>query len=132
MGIWGEAELILGIWGAKAYTLGRQGNYLQGDGEMNALFSGIKGAQTLPPPGGLIIQPSETVACNQFHCHCYLTFTLTFIVYQLPLILTALLHVVLITLPILRHVPLSSHHDVARFYDVVYDVESTQKSTIVS
>ena len=33
--------------------LGRQGNYLQGDGEINALFSGIKGAQTPPPPGGL-------------------------------------------------------------------------------
>ena len=26
--------------------LGRKGNYLQGDGEMNALISGIKGAQT--------------------------------------------------------------------------------------
>ena len=30
--------------------LGRQGHYLQGDGEINALFSGIKGAQT--PLGG--------------------------------------------------------------------------------
>ena len=30
--------------------LGRQGHYLQGDGEINALFSGIKGAQTPPPP----------------------------------------------------------------------------------
>ena len=36
--------------------LGRRGNYLQGDGEINTLFSGIKGAQTPPPtpptPGG--------------------------------------------------------------------------------
>ena len=45
LGIWGEAELFLGIWGAKANTLGRQENYLQGDGDMNAFFSGIKGAQ---------------------------------------------------------------------------------------
>ena len=32
--------------------LGRRGNYLQGDGETNALFSGIK--EHIPPPGGLI------------------------------------------------------------------------------
>ena len=32
--------------------LGRRGHYLQGDGEVNALFSGIKRAQT--PPWGLI------------------------------------------------------------------------------
>ena len=31
--------------------LGSRGNYFQGSGEINALFSGIKGAQT-PPPGG--------------------------------------------------------------------------------
>ena len=30
--------------------LGSRGNYFQGSGEINALFSGIKGAQT--PPGG--------------------------------------------------------------------------------
>ena len=30
-----------------------RGNYLQGDREINALFSGIKGAQT-PPPGGVL------------------------------------------------------------------------------
>ena len=30
--------------------LGSQDNYFQGSGEINALFSGIKGAQT--PPGG--------------------------------------------------------------------------------
>ena len=33
--------------------LGSRGNYFQGSGEINALFSGIKGAQT-PPLGGLI------------------------------------------------------------------------------
>ena len=32
--------------------LGRRGNYFQGDGEINTLFSGIKGAQSPPPPGG--------------------------------------------------------------------------------
>ena len=32
--------------------LGSRGNYFQGSGEINALFSGIKGAQT--PLGGLI------------------------------------------------------------------------------
>ena len=40
LGIWGEAELILRIWGAK-------GKYFQGAEEfweINALFSGIKGA----------------------------------------------------------------------------------------
>ena len=31
--------------------LGSRGNYFQGSGEINALFSGIKGAWT-PPPGG--------------------------------------------------------------------------------
>ena len=50
--IWGEAELFLGIWGAKAKLLGRQGHYLQGVGAINALFLGIKGAQP-PPLGGL-------------------------------------------------------------------------------
>ena len=34
--------------------LGRRGHYYQGDREINALFSGIKRAQTPPPPlGGL-------------------------------------------------------------------------------
>ena len=40
LGIWGEAELILRIWGAKE-------KYFQGDEEsweISALFSGIKGA----------------------------------------------------------------------------------------
>ena len=32
--------------------LGSRGNYFQGSGEINALFSGIKGAQT--PLGGLV------------------------------------------------------------------------------
>ena len=32
--------------------LGSRGKYFQGSGEINALFSGIKGAQTPPPPWG--------------------------------------------------------------------------------
>ena len=52
LGIWGEAELFLRICGAKAkYFLRSRGNYFQGFGEINALFSGIKGAQTPPPVG---------------------------------------------------------------------------------
>ena len=35
--------------------LGSRGNYFQGSGEINALFSGIKGAQT--PPGGASVTP---------------------------------------------------------------------------
>ena len=50
LGIWGEAELFLGIWGAKANTFRETRKLFAGSGEMNALFSGIKGAQT--PPGG--------------------------------------------------------------------------------
>ena len=47
LGIWGEAELILRIWSAKKkYFQGAKGF-----GEINALFSVIKGAQT--PLGGL-------------------------------------------------------------------------------
>ena len=50
-GIWGEAELILRIWGAKEkYFQGAEVFFFQGFGEINALFSGIKGAQTPPPP----------------------------------------------------------------------------------
>ena len=40
LGIWGEAELILRIWGAtEKYSLGAEEF-----GEISALFSGIKGA----------------------------------------------------------------------------------------
>ena len=35
--------------------LGSRGNYFQGSGEINALFSGIKGAQTPPPWVGLTL-----------------------------------------------------------------------------
>ena len=42
LGVWGEAEVILGIWGAKEKKF--QG--AKGVCEINALFSGIKGAQT--------------------------------------------------------------------------------------
>ena len=38
--------------------LGRRGNYLQGDGEINALFSGIKGAQTPWGPQHSRISPA--------------------------------------------------------------------------
>ena len=47
-GIWGEAELILRIWGAKE-------KYFQGDEEISfrdALFSGIKGALIRGGGGG--------------------------------------------------------------------------------
>ena len=37
--------------------LGSRGNYFQGSGEINALFSGIKGAQT--PLGGLTLLPND-------------------------------------------------------------------------
>ena len=53
LGIWGEAELFFRDLGSEGkYFLGRRGHYLQGHGEINALFSGIKGAQTPPPPWG--------------------------------------------------------------------------------
>ena len=51
---WGFGEKLNYIWGfgeLRQILLGRRGHYLQGDGEINALFSGIKGAQT-PPLGG--------------------------------------------------------------------------------
>ena len=55
-GIWGEAELILRIWGAKE-------KYFQGFGEINALFSGIKGAQTPLGASDLI-----NVICGKKFC----------------------------------------------------------------
>ena len=48
LGIWGEAELFLGISGVKANNFRRRGNYFQGFGEINVLFSGILGAHTYP------------------------------------------------------------------------------------
>ena len=63
LGIWGEAELILRVWGAKEkYFQGAEEFSFRdfffffwgGGGGVNALFSGIKGAQTPSPPGGLI------------------------------------------------------------------------------
>ena len=47
----GFGEKLNYIWGngeRRQILLGRRGHYLQGDGEINALFSGIKGAQTTP------------------------------------------------------------------------------------
>ena len=51
--IWGEAELFSGIWEQRKILLGSRGNCFHGFWEINALFSGIKGAQT--PPGGLSV-----------------------------------------------------------------------------
>ena len=47
LGIWGEAELILRIWGAKENTFRELRKSI-----INALFSGIKGAQTSGGGGG--------------------------------------------------------------------------------
>ena len=44
LGIWGEAELVLRIWGAKENTFRELKN--QVFGEISSLFSGVKGAQT--------------------------------------------------------------------------------------
>ena len=53
-GIWRNAELILRIWGAKEKILSGSGLiFLQGFGEINALFSGIMVAQT--PLGASIV-----------------------------------------------------------------------------
>ena len=50
-GTWGEVGLFFRDFGSKGkILLGSRGNYFQGSGEINALFSGIKGAQT--PPWG--------------------------------------------------------------------------------
>ena len=46
---WGFGEKLNyfeGFGEQRQILLGRQGHYLQGDGEIDALFSGIKGAQT--------------------------------------------------------------------------------------
>ena len=40
--------------------LGSRGNYFQGSGEINALFSGIKGAQTPPPLGAPVCELPRT------------------------------------------------------------------------
>ena len=50
---WGFGEKLndfQGFWECRQMLLGRRGNYLQGFGEINALFSGVKVAQTPPPP----------------------------------------------------------------------------------
>ena len=50
---WGFGEKLNNFYGfgeQRQILLGRRSHYLQGDGEINALFSGIKGAPT--PPGG--------------------------------------------------------------------------------
>ena len=55
------------------------------------------------------------------------------LIYHLPLILTALLHVDLINTDISLHVSLSGQHDIALFLNDVIDyIESTRKSIITS
>ena len=46
LGNWGEATLVLRIWGAKENYFQGAEDFFQGYGEINALFLGIKGAQT--------------------------------------------------------------------------------------
>ena len=46
LGIWGAAELLLWIWGAEEKYFQGAEDFFQGFWEINALFSGIKGAQT--------------------------------------------------------------------------------------
>ena len=51
--VWGSGEKLVYFrdLGSKGkILLGSRGDYFQGSGEINALFSGIRGAQT--PPGG--------------------------------------------------------------------------------
>ena len=45
--------------------LGSRGNYFQGSGEINALFSGIKGAQT-PPEGALKLLVFQETSSDGF------------------------------------------------------------------
>ena len=62
LGDLGRSWSIFRDLGSKGKVLiGSQGNYFQGSGEINALFSGIKGAQT-PPPGG----PLKCHLCDQY------------------------------------------------------------------
>ena len=65
---WVFGEILNYFYGfgeRRQILLVRKGNYLQGSGEINALFSGIKGAQT--PPGGGAQYCSEThvLLCNR-------------------------------------------------------------------
>ena len=59
-GILGEAELILRIWGAKENTFRELRIFFHGFREINALFSGIKGALT-PPPWGLTVLKGDVI-----------------------------------------------------------------------
>ena len=68
--ILGEAELILKIWGAREKLFQGAEDFFHGDREINALFSGIKGAQT-PLPWG----PHKSLLWNSVH-KTYESFTL--------------------------------------------------------
>ena len=65
---WGSVEKLVFFrdLGSKGkILLGSRGNYFQGSGEINALFSWIKGAQT-PPPWGphRFVRASELPVCE--------------------------------------------------------------------
>ena len=58
-GIWGEAELFFSDLESKGkILLGSRGNNFQGLGEINAILSGIKGAQTPWGPHSYVLLPS--------------------------------------------------------------------------
>ena len=57
---WGSGEKLVFFrdLGSKGkILLGSRGKYFQGSGEINALFSGIKGAQTSPGGASLVHDP---------------------------------------------------------------------------
>ena len=76
-GIWGETEWFLWIWQVRENTFRELRNFLSGiwGDQLNALFSGIKGAQT-PSPGASATtaylcfvpmrQKCSLVRCNKF------------------------------------------------------------------
>ena len=58
----GEKLVFFRDLGSKGkILLGSRGNYFQGSGEINALFSGIKGAQT---PLGASSMPAQKYSCH--------------------------------------------------------------------
>ena len=60
LGIWGEAKLILRIWGAKENIFREQRYFLSGSWGDQCIIFGDKGAQTIPPSG------KENVKCDKF------------------------------------------------------------------
>ena len=65
---WGFGEMLVyfrDLGSRGKILLGSRGNYFQGSGEINALFSGIKGAQTPPPPWGASLLSMTTAYTNE-------------------------------------------------------------------